>query len=84
MRPIEDPPKRRRSQLRGGAVGLDICMADTRVGLDELGWHTAARELIPASHRDLPMLRVYVPFIDRDGTSYAGRSMSMSRNTQHL
>ncbi|TFD11312.1 hypothetical protein E3T26_12880 [Cryobacterium sp. TMT1-21] len=26
----------------------------------------AARDFVPASHRDLPILRVFLPFIDRD------------------
>lgn len=43
------------------------CMADRRVELDESGWHTLARDFVPVSHRDLPMLRVYLPFKDRDG-----------------
>lgn len=42
-------------------------MTDRTVGLDASGWHTAARDFIPASHRELPMLRVYLPFKDRDG-----------------
>lgn len=43
-------------------------MADGTAGLDESGGHAAARDFVPASHRDLPMLRVYLPFIDVDGT----------------
>ena len=42
-------------------------MAQTTVELEQSGWHTPARDFIPASHRDLPMLRVYLPFIDRAG-----------------
>lgn len=42
-------------------------VADARGGLDEVGWHTLARDFVPASHRHLPMLRVYLPFIDVDG-----------------
>ena len=42
-------------------------MAQTTVELDQSGWHTPARDFIPASHRNLPMLRVYLPFIDRAG-----------------
>ncbi|WP_374976646.1 hypothetical protein ACEYYH_02115 [Microbacterium trichothecenolyticum] len=42
-------------------------MGQTTVELEQSGWHTPARDFIPASHRGLPMLRVYLPFIDRDG-----------------
>lgn len=42
-------------------------MTQTTVELEQAGWHTLARDFIPASHRDLPMLRVYLPFIDREG-----------------
>ncbi|MEV5070854.1 hypothetical protein MRBLMI12_002470 [Microbacterium sp. LMI12-1-1.1] len=44
-------------------------MVDRTAQLDESGWRTVARDFVPASHRDLPMLRVYLPFIDRDGTA---------------
>ena len=44
-------------------------MAQTTVELEQSGWHTPARDFISASHRDLPMLRVYLPFIDPDGNS---------------
>ncbi|QEW04555.1 hypothetical protein [Microbacterium lushaniae] len=44
-------------------------MAGGTVELDESGWHTPARDFVPATHRDLPMLRVYLPFIDRDGNT---------------
>jgi len=44
-------------------------MPYTTGGLEESGWHAPARDFVPASHRDLPMLRVYLPFIDHDGTS---------------
>ncbi|WP_109212150.1 MULTISPECIES: hypothetical protein [Microbacterium] len=40
-------------------------MTEATAELDESGWRTLARDFIPASHRDLPMLRVYLPFIDR-------------------
>lgn len=42
-------------------------MAGAKGGLDEVGWHTLARDFVPAPHRHLPMLRVYLPFIDVDG-----------------
>lgn len=42
-------------------------MADRTVELDKSGWHAAARDFVPASHRELPMLRVYLPFRDRGG-----------------
>lgn len=34
------------------------------VGLAESGWARLAREVIPETHRELPMLRVYLPFLD--------------------
>lgn len=50
---------------------MAFCTVDTvagaKGGLDEVGWHTLARDFVPASHRHLPMLRVYLPFIDVDG-----------------
>ena len=49
------------------AFGTVDCMAEMTVELDESGWHFPAREFVPASHRDLPMLRVYLPFIARGG-----------------
>lgn len=50
-----------------GDIRYGQCMAHTTVELEPSGWHTPARDFVPASHRDLPMLRVYLPFIDRDG-----------------
>lgn len=44
-------------------------MAHKTGGLEQSGWQTLARDFVPASHRDLPMLRVYLPFIGRDGNS---------------
>lgn len=38
------------------------------VGLAASGWAELAREFIPATHRQLPMLRVYLPFHDPAGT----------------
>lgn len=43
-------------------------MTDRTGELDDSGWHTWARDFVPASHRHLPMLRVYLPFIDVDGS----------------
>ncbi|WP_146145306.1 hypothetical protein [Microbacterium timonense] len=44
-------------------------MVETAVDLDESGWQRLAPDFVPASHRGLPMLRLYLPFIDRDGKS---------------
>lgn len=44
-------------------------MTRPTVELEPSGWHASAREFIPASHRHLRMLRVYLPFIDSDGNS---------------
>ncbi|MFB7890983.1 hypothetical protein ACFC1I_02110 [Microbacterium sp. NPDC056044] len=40
-------------------------MAHRSAALAESGWHTAARDFVPESHRELPMLRVYLPFRNR-------------------
>lgn len=52
-----------------GGLRYGRCMPQMTVELEPSGWHTPARDFVPASHRDLPMLRVYLPFIDRDGNS---------------
>jgi hypothetical protein len=70
------------------------CMPDTTVGLDAAGWRTLARDFVPASHRDLPMLRLYLPFVDRDGSfvrwsryldvEHHPASLNWFEATQHL
>lgn len=42
----------------------DVRMGEETAGLAESGWATQARDFIPATHRGLPMLRLYLPFRD--------------------
>lgn len=42
-------------------------MVDRRFGLAEEGWSASARDFVPEAHRELPMLRVYLPFLGSDG-----------------
>lgn len=42
-------------------------MSDDAPLLAESGWTMLAREFVPASHRHLPMMRVFLPFHDRRG-----------------
>lgn len=48
-------------------------MDDVSTGLARSGWATQARDFIPATHRDLAMLRLYLPF--RDPTVTGGNDI---------
>lgn len=50
----------------GVRVTTVFSMGDESTGLAESGWTTLAREFVPLSHRNLPMLRIYLPFRDDD------------------
>lgn len=51
-------------RVLGYPSSYDVWMGEVTTGLAESGWATQARDFIPATHRSLPMLRLYLPFRD--------------------